>query len=535
MPNAAERIVEGLATNGIETLFCLPGIQNDPFFDALYRHGGIRPLHSRHEQGAAYMALGAALATGVPQAYCVVPGPGFLNTTAALATARSAQAPVLALTGQIPRRAIGQGRGLLHEIPDQMGTLSSLTRWAAQVSRAEEAGPLVEEAFSRLSSPAGGPVGLEVPLDVWNEEAGAPAGRAEGSRPAIDEAALDRAAALMDAAERPMIVVGGGAQEASAEVRALAEALQAPVMSFRMGHGVLDARHPLHISLPAGRALWAGTDLVIGIGSRLSMQLGQWGRDGDLAVVHLTADPEEPGRFGSVDVPLIADAAEGAAALLARLPQRNRPDRAPEIAAAQAAGMAELRSRLAPQMRWLDAIRDVLPEDGILVDELTQLGYVSRFGFDVFLPRTFLSSGYQGTLGWGLATALGAKAARPGSKVVSISGDGGFMFTATELATAKRHGIAIVAIVMNDSAFGNVRRIQQTEFGGRTIASDLANPDFVAMARSFGLQAERAETPEEMRRVLAQALASDETVVIEAPQGDMPDPFGYIMGGRIRG
>ncbi|MCC6007604.1 MAG: TPP-binding protein [Rhodobacteraceae bacterium] len=535
MPNAAERIVEGLATNGIETLFCLPGIQNDPFFDALHRHGGIRALHSRHEQGAAYMALGAALATGQPQAYCVVPGPGFLNTTAALATAYSAQAPVLALTGQIPRPAIGKGRGLLHEIPDQMGTLRSLTRWAARIERGEDAGPLVEEAFGRLRSPAGGPVGLEVPLDVWQEAGGAPAGRGEGRRPEADAATLDRAAALLDAAERPMIVVGGGAQEASAEVRALAEALQAPVMSFRMGHGVLDARHPLHISLPAGRALWAGTDLVLGIGSRLSMQLGQWGRDEDLRVVHLTADPEEPGRFGPTDVALVADAAEGAAALLARLSRRNRPARSDEIAAAQDRGMAELRERLAPQMRWLDTIRAVLPEDGILVDELTQLGYVSRFGFDVFHPRGFLSSGYQGTLGWGLATALGAKAARPQAKVVSISGDGGFMFTASELATAKRHGIAIVAIVMNDNAFGNVRRIQQTNFEGRTIASDLANPDFVAMARAFGLQATRAETPEALRVALGEALAADETVLIEVPQGEMPDPFGYIAGGRIRG
>jgi len=537
MANAADRIVEGLHANGTRQIFCLPGIQNDVFFDALHMHGGIAPIHARHEQGAGYMALGAALATGVPQVSAVVPGPGFLNTTAALATALTTGAPVLALTGQVARGAIGKGLGALHDIPDQLAILRGLTRWAARVEGAGSAGPLVAEAYARLRSPAGGPVGLEVPLDVWAEAAdGAPAAAVlPGRLPVADDAGIAAAAALLRGAKAPMIVVGGGAQGASAELKALAEALQAPVMAFRSGQGVVGADHPLSVTLPAGRRLWPEVDVVLGIGTRLQMQLGQWGRDGALKVIHLTADAPELSR-SRPDIALHGEAAAGASALLAALSGHRAAERAPAIARVQAEAMEELRTTLPWQMAMLDTIRAVLPDDGVLVDELTQVGYVSRFGFPVRRPRGLVSSGYQGTLGWGFATALGAKAARPDAKVVSISGDGGFMFTASELATAKRHGIAVAAIVFNDHAFGNVRRIQQMQYGGRTIATDLANPDFVALAQAYGLQGVRAEGPDALRAALSEALAANETVLIEVPQPEgLDDPFRYIAGPRLRG
>jgi acetolactate synthase-1/2/3 large subunit len=211
-----------------------------------------------------------------------------------------------------------------------------------------------------------------------------------------------------------------------------------------------------------------------------------------------------------------------------------RPSRAGELGNLKAKLAAEMAG-LEPQLGCLKAIRDVLPDDGILVEELTQIGYTSRVAFPVHKPRTFLSNGYQGTLGWGYATALGAKDAMPNTPVVSISGDGGFMFNVQELATAVRHRIPLVAIVFNDGAFGNVRRIQTEVYGNRVIASDLTNPDFVRLAESFGVKGMRATSPEALRCSLETALADNEPALIEVPCGPMPSPWPFITLPRVRG
>src|SRR4051794_33918591 len=212
--NTAQALVEGLVANGIETLYALPGVQNDPFFDALYHaQNRLRVIHTRHEQGAAYMALGAALATGRPQGLCVVPGPGMLNAAAALATAYSTNARVLALVGQIPLQSIGRMTGQLHEIVDQTGVLRTLTKWNAVVKGPTEVAPLLGEAFRQMLSGRPRPVGLEVPMDIWQRSAAvhAPASFAAPEAPRR-WAAVEQAARLLGAAERPMLLVGGGAQ-----------------------------------------------------------------------------------------------------------------------------------------------------------------------------------------------------------------------------------------------------------------------------------------------------------------------------------
>jgi acetolactate synthase-1/2/3 large subunit len=192
--------------------------------------------------------------------------------------------------------------------------------------------------------------------------------------------------------------------------------------------------------------------------------------------------------------------------------------------------------KIAPQIAFLDAIRAELPEDGIFVDEVTQMGFAARIAFPVYKPRTFLSPGYQDPLGWGFATALGAQHARPDVPVVAISGDGGFMFTATEMATAIRHRIPLVTIVFNDGAFGNVRRIQQERFGNRVIGSDLANPDFVAFGKSFGAEAIRVKHPDELRQALRHAFAHrDGPTLIEVPVGAFPSPWEFINMSKVRG
>jgi acetolactate synthase-1/2/3 large subunit len=273
--------------------------------------------------------------------------------------------------------------------------------------------------------------------------------------------------------------------------------LQAPVIAYRGGRGVLDSRHALSHTLPAGHLLWRDADVVLGIGTRLQPQQTAWGTDDRLQIIRIDIDAEEIDRIAKPDVRIVGDAVVVLQRLLAILPRDNktRPSRQDEMQALKA-DMAARFAKLQPQLAYLEAIRAELPEDGIFVDDLTQVGYVSRFAFPVYRPRTFLSSAYQGTLGWGFAAAIGAKVACPEKPVVAVAGDGGFMFNVQELATAMRHRIAVVAIVFNDNAYGNVRRIQQQQFSGHTIASDLVNPDFVKLAESFGALGLQATTPD---------------------------------------
>ena len=534
----AEFAVAALIAHGIETVYALPGVHNDPLFDALFNAGKrVRTIHTRHEQGAAYMALGAALATGKPQTYAVVPGPGLLNSSAALLTAYGMNAPVLALVGQIPQAAIGRGFGHLHEIRDQAGIISRLVDFSARIREPNEAAPLIAQALRAMASGRPGPAVLECAMDVWGRTA--PARSIESALPApappLDENAIEDAARRLGASQRPLIIVGGGAQDAAAEVSELSRVLQAPVLAYRRGRGVLDSRNPLSITLPLGRELWREADVVLAVGTRLFSGFTQWGIDAELAIIRVDADPEEPERFARPAVALIGDAKPILRRLAQLVPGEERASRHAELEARQAMMRARL-AKLAPQAGFLEAIRAELPEDGIFVDEVTQIGFAARLLFPVYAPRTFLSPGYQDNLGWGFATALGAAHARRDVPVVSIAGDGGFLFASNELATAVHHRIALTVVVFNDGAFGNVRRIQEEQYGNRVIASDLSNPDFVRYAQSFGAEAERARNPQELRSALRRAFKQREApTLIEVPVGPMPSPWEFIQMPRVRG
>ena len=536
---AAEAVVATLIGHGLDTVYALPGVQNDLLFEALFKFSDrLRTLHTRHEQGAAYMALGAALATGKPQAYAVVPGPGLLNSSAALLNAYSMNAAVLALVGQIPARDIGRGLGHLHEIRDQAGIISRLVDHSALIRKPEQASRLTAQMLRAMRTGRPGPAALECPIDVWGKS-GAVKLQAPlpVPAPAIDLGAVRRAAKRLGSAKRPLIICGGGAQDASPEITALSAMLQAPVLGYRRGRGVLDSRDPLSVTLPLGRELWGEADVVLAVGTRLWIQLSQWGVDRDAAVIRIDADPMEHSRQHRPAVALTGDAKPILQRLLAQVPGYNskRASRAADMQERQAAWRKRLE-KLSPQAAYLDAIRAELPEDGIFVDEVTQIGFASRLLFPVYKPRTFISPGYQDNLGWGFATALGVQHARPDVPVVAISGDGGFLFTANEMATAMRHRIPLTTIVFNDGAFGNVRRIQQERYGNRLIGSDLANPDFVAFAKSFGAEAFRVKSPDELRQALRRAFAHrDGPTLIEVPVGQFPSPWEFIMMERIRG
>jgi acetolactate synthase-1/2/3 large subunit len=533
----AEAVIESLLQHGIDTLYALPGVHNDHLFDAAQRAGDrIRVIHPRHEQTAAYMALGAALVSGKPQAFAVVPGPGLLNTSAALLTAYGMGAPVLAIAGQIASFAIDHGHGHLHEIHDQLGLLRHITRHAARIRTPHEAPALVAEAVRIATSGRQGPVALECAMDVWGTQGAVefpplvPPGL-----PPVDPDAVRRAAEILGRAERPLIVVGGGALDAGPEVQAVAEALQAPVSSFRRGRGVIPTSHPLAASLTEGHAFWKNADAVLAIGTRLYWQQSVWGVDERLPIVRLDIDPEEINRFRRPAGALIGDAAVTLRALLAALPAFNHQrQRDAELSPVRSAFAERLR-RLEPQISFLHAIRAALPSDGIYVEEVTQVGFASRLAFPVTGPRTFLSPGYQDTLGWGYGTALGAQAAAPGRKVVLATGDGGFMYQATELATAMHHRLPVVVVVFDDGAFGNVRRIQKEGYGNRLIACDLTNPDFVKFAESFGMAAFRADTPDRLEAALRNAFNLNAPALVHVKVGELPSAWDMILLPRVRG
>lgn len=535
--SVAEATIATLLAHGIDTLFALPGVHNDPLFDAAHKASDrFRVIHPRHEQTAGYMALGAALATGKPQAFAVVPGPGILNASAALLMAQSMCAPVLALVGQIPSFAIDQGHGHLHEIHDQLGLLRHITKHADRIRSPAEAGPKVAAALAEAQSGRPGAVALECAIDVWGQvgETTVPS-PAPIVAPVADPAAIAAAVAILRNAKRPLIITGAGALNAGAALQAVAERLHAPVSSFRRGRGAIPTDHPLAVSFTEGHALWTTADVVLAVGTRLYWQQANWGVDAAMKIIRLDIDPEEITRLRHPDCALLGDAAASLAALDTALAQSGgtwAPN--PELPAVRAA-FAERLAQQEPPMAFLRAIRAALPRDGIYVEEVTQVGFASRLAFPVPAPRTYLSPGYQDTLGWGYGTALGVQAASPGRKVVLATGDGGFMFQAAELATAMRHHLPVVVVVFDDGAFGNVRRIQAQAYGNRLIASDLTNPDFVAFARSFGMAAFHATSPDALEAALKQAFALDAPALIHVPVGEMPSPWDMILLPRVRG
>jgi acetolactate synthase-1/2/3 large subunit len=527
-----QALVQQLKREGIDTVFGLPGVQMDFAFDALYEERDhIRLIHTRHEQACAYMADGYARATGRIGAFIVVPGPGLLNASAALSTAYACGSPVLCITGQIHSSLIGQGRGVLHEINDQIGTIASVTKWQARALTPAEIPGIVHEAMHQLTTGRRRPVEIEIPpnvleatgdvtlLDATTYERGAP-----------DPELIDRAAQALGRAKRPLIFAGGGilGAEAWAELQRLAETLEAPVIMSSNGKGALSDRSYLAHGLrsindlapDADVILFAGTRAVTSIGG--VFQLPAWINE-TKTLIKLDIDADEIARNFTPTIGIVGDAKLGLASLAERVERYNekRPSRREELTSLKQE-LAEFAASQRPQADFGLAIRAELPDDGVFVQESTQVGYWSSAAFPAYEPRTYLTSGYQGTLGYGFATALGAQVGLPDRKVVSINGDGGFFYNVQELSTMVQQRIPLTAIVFNDNAYGNVLRIQENRFAGHTIGSRLHNPDMLKLAEAYGVEGRRATTPEELRAVLRDVFSRNDPVLIEVPVGPMP-------------
>jgi acetolactate synthase I/II/III large subunit len=529
-----EAIVSGLVAHGVDTVFGLPGAQIYGLFDAFHQ-AQLKVIGARHEQACGYMAFGYARSTGKAGVFSVVPGPGVLNAGAALLTAFGGNEPVLCLTGQVPTAYLGKGRGHLHEMPDQLATLRTFVKWADRIEYPANAPALVARAFQEMLSGRRGPASLEMPWDVFTQRAEVGAADLFDLLPAPqpDPDRVKSAAALIAGCKVPMIFVGSGAIDAGDEILELAEFIDAPVVAFRSGRGIVSNAHELGLTMAAAYRLWPKTDLMIGIGTRLELPtMTRWPyRPDGLKSIRIDIDPVEMRRY-QPDAAIIADAKAGTSELVSavrKVGYAKAGGRRAAIREASAAAQKDIQ-KIQPQMDYLNILREVLPPNAIVTDELSQVGFASWYGFPIYQPRTFISSGYQGTLGSGFPTALGAKVANPNRPVVAITGDGGFMFGVQELATAVQFKIGVVVLVFNNNAYGNVRRDQRERFDGRVVASDLVNPDFVKLAESFGVGAARVTSPDHFRPALEKALADGGPYLIdiEVPRDSEVSPWAFI-------
>ena len=527
-----QALAQQLSREGVRVIFGLPGVQLYHLLDGLYDQSEIRFITTRHEQATTYMADGYSRTGAGIGAALVVPGPGLQNAAAGIGTAYSASSPILVISGQVQRHLVGGDHGALHEINDQLDTIRPVIKWGRRIATAGDVPEAVHEAFVQLKSGRPRPVEIEISPETLAEEADVellePATR---ERPAAPADQIARGAELLVNAANPMIWAGGGVHAADAHDALLkvAEHLQMPVYSSAAGKGAISARHHLYMGTPGfardphqGRL--AEYDLVFAVGSRLF----QPGVPSGPQVLQLDIDPQEIGRNNPNTVGMTGDARATLEALYERLVESTpaRPSRQAELEARWAERF-DPALQPEPLQSFMHAIRTGIPDDAIIVQGFTQLGYYSRPFCPIYEPRSYITPSYFGTLGYAYPTALGAKVGRPDKAVVAISGDGGFMYNVQELATAARYGINAVVVVFNDNAFGNVLRDQRTRFNGRAYGSELSNPDFMKLAEAFGVRGMQVTDPRALQAALQEATstATAAPTLIEVPVGPLPTPY----------
>ncbi len=530
----AEALAESLKQYKIDTIFTVPGVQLDNFFDVLYDYqNDFRIIHCRHEQATAYMAFGYAQSTGKVGTNLIVPGPGVLNAGAGLATAHACSASVLCIAGQIPSHTIGKGTGMLHELDDQPGAVVSVTKWQGRAESPAETPGLIREAFKQLQTGRRQPVLFEMAPDIMSKR-----GKVELLSPIInfsdyeiepDPSLLEQAAVLLGRAKNPAIFSGGGVFGAEEVLLALAEKIQAPVIMSQNGQGVVDQRHYLGQTQVAGQEMWKDFDVVLAVGTRFQPPMLMWKEFEEKKLIRVDTDSRRAEDPWMADVHITATARKSLEGIFDKVGRHNRkrPLREDEFNVFKKAAFRKF-SQGEPQASYGNVIRDVLPDDGIICFGVTQMGFYSWFGFPTYFPRTNIQPGYQGTLGYAFPTGLGAQVAHPEKKVVAVTGDGGFLFNVQEMATAVLHKIPLVTVLFNDNCFGNVKRNQKERYKERYICSDLLNPDFMKLAESFGMAGLRVNSPEGLKAALEKAFSEGGPVLIEVEVGEMASLWPYM-------
>jgi len=532
--SGARALVEALEKRGVKVIFGIPGGAVLDICEAL-ANSNIRTILTRHEQCAAHAADGYARASGKVGVCMATSGPGATNLVTGIATAYMDSSPIVALTGQVPRRLIG--RDAFQEA-DIIGITCPITKHNFQVERASDIPLIIEKAFQIASSGRPGPVLVDIPKDVQSELADVEADRDPEDafrQPNHSPHPLQvkRAVELLAAAERPMIIAGGGviASNASEELLAVAELLMAPVATTLMGKGAIPENHPLATGLlgmhgtVASNNLIQEADVVLAVGMRFSDRTtGKMDEFcPDAKIIHIDIDAAEIGKNVEADVPIVADAKKALQEIYKLLQAKTAKKERTTLMAKikefkeQLEGKANCESELKPP-RLMVEIRQLLPEDAIITTEVGQNQMWAAIYLKVYKPRTFISSGGLGTMGFGFPASLGAKVAHPEVPVVDIAGDGSFIMTEQDLATSVEENIPVTVVVLNNSVLGMVAQWQRIFYNRRYFAVNLGRvPDFVKLAEAYGAQGFRVQTLEEFSSAFKKAVRSEVTTVIDVP------------------
>jgi acetolactate synthase-1/2/3 large subunit len=533
--SGAEALVALLVREGVEVVFGLPGVQIMDAIDAIYRDGHIRWISTRHEQTAAYMAYGYALATGKIGVAMVLPGPGALNTAAAIGTAYAASAPVLLISGQIESQHLGFHRGVLHELDEQADIFRYLTKYCGRAQQAEDIPLILSQALRQLKTGRPRPAEIEVPFDMWAKRGEMTFGGTERLEPIPPEPGdIEKAAAILGGARRPMILGGRGAVKAGVgrEITQLAGRLRAPVVMTPEGQGLIPRGHPFY----AGNfTLWLNpifkeADAILVVGSRLRAS-GNTRLDLGLEqkVIQIDCDAGELGRNHRTDLGISADARLTLNSLMQSLGGHSESQWQEDEIARRRTGLKNKLEKAAPlQMSIIDTIHEAIGDEGIIVPDVTNLGYWCDIAYPVSNIFSYVDSSYFATLGFAFPTALGAKISNPDRPVAAICGDGGFPYASAELATAVQERINVIVLLFTDNAYGTVTGIQRRQFGGRYIGNRLYNPDYVKFAEAFGAMGMRAKNPGELGVKLSLALKADGPVIIEIPVPPLETPWDTL-------
>jgi acetolactate synthase-1/2/3 large subunit len=529
---AADLLVRRLIELGVRQVFGYPGGQLTPVYDAIHR-AGLRHYLARDEQAAAFMADGFARATGRPGVCLAVCGPGVFNAFTPLASAHTDSIPLLLLSGQIARAGRGLRSGYYHE-NDQLTASIPVTKARFRVEEVGQLVELLDQAWHLTTAGRPGPVLLEVPLDVLASPAEPESMPPVSAGPAVTVKAeeVQALAGLMATWRRPLLLAGGGVVSAGAEalLQQLAERLGAPVFHTAMAKGVLPADHPLCAGMPWRRAtsdltnmqdcfspLFTQCDGLLALGCRFSQLLtGTWSLRLPPSLAQVDIDPEEIGRHYPVTVGLAADARAVLEALLPRIPKRPAP--------VPMSYFPDPRSWRLPGIDVIEPLRRVLPDDAILCADVTRMAYILMVDYPARRSRTFLHPAGAVAMGYGIPAALGARAAWPDRKVLAIVGDGGFLMSGMELATAVQERVGIVVVLINDNCLSLIKSTQQRRFAERYIGVHLANPDFAVFAQAFGVSYWRADTDAALEKALKEALSADVPTLIEVRPGDTWQP-----------
>ncbi len=523
-----EAVVRTLERLGVEVVFGIPGVHTLEIYDALFS-SPIRHVLARHEQGAGFMADGYARVSGKPGVAIVITGPGVTNIATAIGEAFADSSPVIVIASNVEQPWQGKMLGHLHDCKDQLGIMRALTAWAERARTVQEVPELLREAFARALGGRARPMYVEIPLDVLRESGDVHIDsltRPLPVRPEPNAVAIDLAVAAIEEAEHIVLYCGGGAvaSEAEQELVELAERLGAAVLTSLQGKGAVPEDHPRCLGnlWEPGNAvdeLLRQADLVLIFGSKLGAQdTGNGRMPLPERRIRIDIDREEILRQYPPTLPIVADVRVAARVLLAALESRGIYRTGwpvEELRARKQEALAQAWG--ASHAGWIQAIRAALPRDGILVNDMTMMAYVGNRHYPVYHPRTYLFPTGYGTLGFALPAAIGAKIARPDVPVVALVGDGGYQFTMQELATAVQFRVGIPIVIFDDACYTAVKDEQARSYGGRFIAVDLVNPDFVHLAKAYGVRGVRVMTPEQLSEELVIALGRDVPTIIDVP------------------